>query len=105
MAGIEMEDRTGKPLDVREYQECIEAITRMMGPAMMKLPPELAVMVPQIRRCLVQGQKLTELFERSIQERTGATGSVGVEQGYGTCGSCRGTTPMPGPCRYCGHTN
>lgn len=121
MPGIELEDRTGTPEDMREYQQCIDAVTRlMMGPGLMTLPPELAVLVPQIRRCLIQGQKLTEHLERSIaaarkhtetlgdrpeSPTVGATGEVALEEGYGRCNSCRGTTRMPGRCRYCGHTN
>lgn len=111
MADIEFEDRTGMPESVRDYQECIDAVTRLVGPAVMKLPPELAVFMPQIRRCLIQGQKLTEHLERVIAEQTAAkaaleaTSSMGVGQGAGICGHCRKVTAIPGVCSHCGGQN
>lgn len=72
MAGIEFVDNTGKPLTPRDFEECIDTVTRSMGLPMMKIAaicPELAVLLPSIRRCLVQGQKLTEAFDRMLTEQ------------------------------------
>jgi hypothetical protein len=57
---INIEDRTGTVVQVREYEEAIGVVTRYcVLTELTKLPPELAVQMMNIRRCLLQGHALT----------------------------------------------
>jgi len=51
---MSIEDLTGQPVSRREVQEAIEVVQKWMVLGMMKLPPELAVQLPNIRRCLIE---------------------------------------------------
>lgn len=48
------EDRSGMPPTVEEIEESLGVVTRMLvrPDTLLKLPPELAVMMPSIRRQL-----------------------------------------------------
>jgi hypothetical protein len=63
---MDIEDRTGLPIETREYEEAIGVITRML-PRMMALPPELAVQLLNIKRCLEQGMVLTARAESELR--------------------------------------
>lgn len=63
---MNIEDRTGLPCTLAEYEEAIACVSKFaMGPELMKLPPELAVQLLNIRRCLVQGHALVEAVEQA----------------------------------------
>jgi hypothetical protein len=59
---MEFEDRTGKPITSAEFEDAIGVVTKFV-PQMMSLPPELAVQMMNIRRCLQQGLLLTKAAE------------------------------------------
>lgn len=69
---MDIEDRTGLPIEAKEYEEALAVVTRML-PRMMLLPPELAVQLLNIKRCLEQGLVLTiraESEQRAEEAKT-----------------------------------
>lgn len=49
-----MEDLTGKLVTKEDINEILTVVTKYMVIGMLKLPPELAVQLPNIRRCLLE---------------------------------------------------
>jgi hypothetical protein len=47
-----MEDLTGKPVSKQDVVEAREVVTKYMVLGMTRLPPEFAVQLPNILRCL-----------------------------------------------------
>lgn len=79
---ITIEDRTGEPERPADYDESIRIVTKfLMSPEMMKLPPELSVNLPMIRRCLTQGLALTLIREELIAWREAQGGTPGKPPG------------------------
>lgn len=64
MADIEIEDRTGSLPSSNDVNEAIAVISKFVTIGMMKLPPELAVQMPNILRCLKVAKTLIEYKER-----------------------------------------
>ena len=59
-------DNTGKPVPLKDFEEALGVVTKFMAiQELMKLPPELAVQMVNIRRCLLQGALLTARTEGS----------------------------------------
>ena len=49
---MEITDVTGKPVSRRDVEEAEQVVRKFMVNGIMKLPPELAVQIPNILRCL-----------------------------------------------------
>ncbi|KKN81363.1 hypothetical protein LCGC14_0319760 [marine sediment metagenome] len=50
--GVEMEDATGKPSTIEDIERAATVVRKSIITAMMKLPPELAIELTTILRCL-----------------------------------------------------
>jgi hypothetical protein len=48
------EDLTGKPVSLEHIDEALKVIQRHMVISILNLPPDLAVHLPNIHRCLVE---------------------------------------------------
>jgi hypothetical protein len=66
---IDIEDQTGMPVPVAEYDEALAVTRKYLVRLMTTLPPEFAVQIPNIIRCLEQGRALTAV----VEERRKAT--------------------------------
>lgn len=56
---MEFDDKAGQSPTTNDVVDALWAVRNAMHPGlMMKLPPELAVNLPNIRRCLLELQKL-----------------------------------------------
>jgi len=54
---LDFEDRSGQPPSALEIDEAVAVVQKWMVIGMMQLPPELAVQLPNIRRCLLELKK------------------------------------------------
>jgi hypothetical protein len=59
---IDIDDRTGMPVPVEDFSEAIEVVTKYML-RIAQVPPELAVQLGNVKRCLEQGRLLTIVVE------------------------------------------
>jgi hypothetical protein len=53
---MSFEDKTGQPVSDQDIDEAIAVVTRAMVLSVLKLPPELAVQMPNIHRCLKRAE-------------------------------------------------
>ena len=60
---MNIEDRTGVPQNVVEYDEAIKVVQKFIVTGITNFPPEFAVHLPSILRCLEQGRALTRVVE------------------------------------------
>lgn len=63
MADIEMVDKTGQLPTQKDFDDALEAISSAMLGGITKLPPELALSMPVIHRCLKAGRAVFAKIE------------------------------------------
>lgn len=51
---MEIIDKTGETESLQTIDEAIAVVSKHQVVSMLKLPPDLAVMMPSIRRCLIE---------------------------------------------------
>ncbi len=59
----EMIDKTGEPSTTQDIEDAISASKKLLG-QIMKLPPEIAVHLPVIHRCLREYQAILLAIEK-----------------------------------------
>jgi hypothetical protein len=52
VADLEFQDVSGRPPTLEEVQSAKRVVTKLLVVGILKLPPELAVELPNVRRCL-----------------------------------------------------
>lgn len=62
--GLEFEDRSNKPPTQEEFDEAIEAIHKAMVRHITSIPPELAVSLGVVSRCLKFGKAIFAAMEK-----------------------------------------
>lgn len=68
---MDTQDQTGLLVTLENFDEAIKTVSnQLIGASLLKLPPELAVGMGNILRCLGQGQMLTRMvIEKQRQEQ------------------------------------
>ena len=51
---LEIQDKTGQPRDEEDLREALKAVENTILKNMLKVPPELAVLLPTVRKALIE---------------------------------------------------
>jgi hypothetical protein len=63
---MNFEDKTGTPPSQRDIDEAIQVVKKMIITSVMKLPPELAINLPNILRCLQRLREIEPTFTSTV---------------------------------------
>lgn len=67
---VDIVDRTGTPVSLADYDEVIGVVRKFIVTGIIRFPPEFAVQLPSILRCLEQERALTGVVEELRKAKT-----------------------------------
>jgi len=76
MAGVEFIDKTRQPETEGDLKDALKAIENTMLKNMLKVPPELAVLLPTIRRALIELLSIKKIIRKHKEKQNSGIKNV-----------------------------